>query len=95
MTYDALGKVGTLEESAHRYGGRSRPRRSLPRGQDFSKVLQNRPRPGITTTIVDRKIKHRPAASQVTPSSLILPWLPSRLGRRRSLMHLAQAYLHQ
>jgi hypothetical protein len=32
MSNDALGKVGTLEESAHRYGGRSRPRRSVPRG---------------------------------------------------------------
>ena len=48
MTYDALGKVGTLEESAHRYGGlhggHSRPRRSLARGQDFSKVLHSWPR---------------------------------------------------
>jgi hypothetical protein len=39
MNDGALGKVSTLEESAHRYGGRSRPRRSLPRRQDFSKVL--------------------------------------------------------
>jgi hypothetical protein len=95
MSDDALGKVGTLEESAHRYGGLSRPRRRLHCGQDFSKALHGRPRPRTTTAIVDQTIKHRAAASQVTPSSLILPWLPSRLGPRRSLMILAEAYLHQ
>lgn len=43
MSNDAFGKVGKVEESAHRYGGLSRPRRSLPRGQDFSKVLRTWP----------------------------------------------------
>lgn len=56
MSYDALGKVDTLEESAHRYGGLcsgpSRPRRSLARGQDFSKALHSWPRPGRTPRLL-------------------------------------------
>lgn len=48
MSCNALGKVGALEESAHRYGGLhggpSRPRRSLARAQDSSKVLHSWPR---------------------------------------------------
>jgi hypothetical protein len=56
MSYGALGKVGTLEESAHRYGGldggTSRPRRSLARGQDFSKVLHSWPRPRTTPRLL-------------------------------------------
>ena len=57
----ALGKVGMLEESAHRYGGLhggpSRPRRNLARGQDFSKVLHSWPR--LRTTL--RLLIERPS----------------------------------
>jgi hypothetical protein len=48
MSYDASGKVATLEELAHRYGGLSRPRRSLARDQDFSKVSYRWSRAGTT-----------------------------------------------
>jgi len=56
MSCGALGKVGTLEESAHRYGGLHggpiRPRRSLACGQDFSKLLHSWPRPRTTLRLL-------------------------------------------
>ena len=62
-----------LEESAHRYGGRSRPRRSLPGSQDFSEVLAAKLAKTRDDYVnVDLKIKHWTAASQVTLSHPIL-----------------------